>query len=569
MTIDMEQRKPLWAKADRQDVGMSLVLIGLGMALYGFGTVGYPRILVPLIMAVFGTVLLERGVHYYRNPFPAGFGEMPEMGTDMGYGMGYPLYQGQIHPEVARLMEVVNATWKGEIVALDQFVTEGDMLVSYALHALKPGYFTESGTKRMVSNKLSNAVPARKSSWEIDFDLKNDNIYATQKSKLKSLLLPPMWPVVADEVEARRRYPDFEYCIGEGADGPIKFKPSQFAHMGIYGSTGGGKSVTTRAILEQFRAAGFQLFICDGKGTDYTPMSMQPNVVAVASDIQSQIAVVHMVRRIMNQRRKLGTKRGVEGMADWRNHQTPLLLVMDEFATTINDISTRYPKSVKMFLDDIAAILKVGREMRVHILLATQDMRAKTTPGDWLNNITVNICMGRPKDQIIEKGFPSALQSEATRIGDQISATTPGRGLVATLSENGIPSAELFQSYYSYSPGGDLQGQKGAALRNWTQFKDQVSERIRPLYSRMWFIPEYPQPEPGGKDAYAEQRKKFDETGLVDLTELDIPDIHKLKNVALENRSGAIPDHREYDPRSSLYIAREDLNDAETVNLSL
>jgi hypothetical protein len=470
-------------------------------------------------------------------------------------------------------MKVVTATWKGDVEPVwDKFKMEGDMLVSYALKSATSGGFTETGVQTRVANKLANALEARKSGrWEIRFDEKNDLVEVTQNSSLPNMVTPPNWPVVATEEEARARYPEFSYSVGSGREGKIiQFKPSKYAHMGIYGGTGGGKSVTTRAIIEQFRAAGFQLFICDGKQTDYTGMKGQNGVVAIGSSIREQIAVVHMVRRIMNHRRRTGEQKGNAGVTDWREHQTPLLLVLDEFATTSNDIQTLFPKTSKLFLDDIEAILKVGREFRCHIIIATQDMRAKTLRGDWLNNILVNICMGPPKDQIIPKGFPPAVQAKAQLVGDQISPNTKGRGIVSLADDkSGIADVEMFQSFFSYSPGEHVEMQSGPVRSDWMEFKEKVSDRVPPLYSRMWIIPEYPEPEDGEKDLYADQRKRSKETGLVNLDDLDVPDIHRLRNVALEDKNGPITANAKYDPGSSSYIAQEDLGDAEALDISL
>lgn len=573
-----------WIFPAGADRGFFMMGVGFGTALYGISTIGASTLLGPLTLPVTaalvagGMVMTDRGYRAWRHGSRATGSGVPEdmfgdmdMGMDM-YGAPQVLYVGgRLHPDVQRVKEVVDATW-GDVLypVWDKFDLKDGVLVAYTFKATTPGFFTDDGMKTKVVNKLVHAVEATQGSWNAEFDVKDDTITVSQKSSFKKIELPPQWPVVASEQQARDNYPSFEYTIGVDKDGgKIKFAPGNgFPHAGIFGTTGGGKSVMTRGVLEQFRAAGFQLFLCDGKGTDYTSMMTQPGVVAVASTLQEQIAVVHMVRSIMNKRRLEGSKKAKAGDSTWREQQTPLLLVLDEFATTSNDIQTVYPKSYKAFMNDIAAILKVGREMRCHIFICTQDMRASTVPGDWLNNMAVSICMGKPDSMTISKGFPAAVHGEAKLKGDTISKKTRGRGIVAITTEKGV-TCELFQSYYSYSPAENIETQSADVKSSWLEFKRAVTERIPKLYSRLWFIPEYPEPEEGGKDTYADKRKKFEETNRVDMTSLDVLDIQKLKMVALEDRNGAIEKNKIYDPLHEDYLGGEVLEDGGSVELSL
>lgn len=554
-----------WVFPDNQDLGYVLAVIGVGLTLYGLGTVGYPHIAIPTLFLVAGLIVAERGVTLWIKGR-----RLAEMELDPGLlPMGPwipPQFQtgGASNPDVARVLEVVEATWAEELVPeWDQWELKDEVLVTYAFRATKPGFFTDDRVKTRVVNKLTNAVEATQGSWEPEFDAKSDMIKVSQKSSFPKMALPPTWPVARSEQQAREMYSSFEYVIGVDKDGnKIKFGPgSGFPHAGIFGTTGGGKSVMTRGVLEQFRAAGFQLFLCDGKGTDYTSMMTQNNVVAVASSLQEQIAVVHMVRMIMNKRRVDGSKKAKAGDATWRDQQTPLLLVLDEFATTANDIQATYPKSYKAFMQDIAAILKVGREMRCHLMLCTQDMRASTVPSDWLNNMAVSICMGKPDNMTINKGFPAAVHGETKLKGDTISKKTRGRGVVAITTEKGV-TCELFQSYYSYSPAEDITSQSPDVRESWMGFKAQVTDQIPRLYSRLWFKPEYPEAEEGEKDKYDKQREKVKNEGAkVDLTELDVTDIHRLKPVQLEDANGKIQENLIYDPLYDDYIAGENTDD--------
>lgn len=568
-------RSGAWAFPEGQDLGHAMSMVAGGLGLYGLSTAGYPGVIIPAACLAAGAMIGQWSFPLWFKGAKEGDVDFDGMGDmdPMLNGMPGMFMEGSApHPDVRRVCQVAHATWKGELVPdWSRFEVKDGVLVSYTFKATSPGFFTDDGVKSRVANKLVNAVEATQGSWAPEFDAKDDSVTVSQKSSFPKMALPPVWPVSASEQQARDNYPSFEYVIGVDKNGQkIKFGPgSGFPHAGIFGTTGGGKSVMTRGVLEQFRSSGFQLFLCDGKGTDYTSMMTQNNVVAVASTLEEQIAVVHMVRMIMNKRRLDGSKKAKAGDSTWREQQTPLLLVLDEFATTSNDIQAKYPKSFKAFMQDIAAILKVGREMRCHVFIATQDMRATTVPGDWLNNMAVSICMGKPDNMTISKGFPSAVHGDAKLKGDTISKKTRGRGIVAITTEKGV-TCELFQSYYSYSPAENIEMQSSDVKESWMNFKAAVTDRIPRLYSRLWFKPEYPEPEEGEKDKYEKQRAKVvDEGAKVDMTELDVLDIHKLRPVALEDKDGPIRDHLKYDPLSDYYIAGENTEGGFDVDASL
>src|SRR5699024_8639181 len=229
---------------------------------------------------------------------------------------------------------------------------------------------------------------------------------------------PEMWRVVNSPAEAAQFFNDFEIVIGIGANGPIKFKPKQMPHREMVGATGGGKSVAARAAIMQYLAAGYRMYAVDGKGTDYAPFMDFPNVVAVSTNQAEHILVVHRVYNLLMQRRALASQMSKRGDNSWRESMTPVLLVLDEFASVRTNMKgSLSPKENKLFERDIADILKVGREFRVNVLLATQDMKADTVPTDWLDQLIITQSLGQPAPMTINKAFPEQIQDEVRRLG--------------------------------------------------------------------------------------------------------------------------------------------------------
>src|SRR5699024_10765386 len=137
---------------------------------------------------------------------------------------------------VMRLLIIVSELSEHLVPVWSEFEFEdGGALVGYGFRSMKPGvHASESMKNRIIERKMS-AVAG--DGWNIDFDSKEDTIFATLKSDVPKLALPPMYPVVRSRAQAAEQFDDLEIFIGLGADGPIGFKPKLFPHREVVGST--------------------------------------------------------------------------------------------------------------------------------------------------------------------------------------------------------------------------------------------------------------------------------------------------------------------------------------------
>lgn len=458
--------------------------------------------------------------------------------------------------QVMRLLHVAAGISEFLVPDYDKFEVEENELVGYGFYSSRPGLLSRGSTADSIFNQLMSSMG---SGWNIDISTEDDTISASRKSDVPTLALPEMWRVVNTPAEAAQFFNDFEIVIGVGADGPIKFKPKQMPHREMVGATGGGKSVAARAEIMQYLAAGYRMYAVDGKGTDYAPFMDFPNVVAVSTNQAEHIIVVHRVYNLLMQRRALASQMSKRGDNSWRESMTPVLLVLDEFASVRTNMKgSLTPKENKLFERDIADILKVGREFRVNVLLATQDMKADTVPTDWLDQLIITQSLGQPAPMTISKAFPEQIQGKVRQLGATISRKVPGRALVSVTEESGDVSAQLYQAFWSYSPAEDMGGKLPDPVRaNWTQFKSQVADRIPKMYPREWVQVEWPDP-PSGKDPYAD----FRDQGWVDLTQFSVADLHALKPLALDDPQSLepIPENAKFDPLAEEYIGVEPMN---------
>lgn len=447
------------------------------------------------------------------------------------------------NPQVMRLLSIVSGYSETLLPVPEEFEVEDGDLVSYGFRSTRPG---ELGTDASHDRLWAVLQKSLGDGWEPKFDATADSMSASRKSDIPSLVNPPIWPVVRDKAQAAAEYDASEMHPGVGADGVISVRLKRFVHWFLPGGTGGGKSVLTRALIEERRAKGHRFYILDGKGTDYTPFVQSANVSIISTSPAEHVLLIHHVAEVMRKRAAYARRMSLTGDTSWRQRLTPITFVVDEWAVARNSLLGKYEKELKKVDRDMEDILKLGREFRLHCIFSSQGTEAKTVPTDWLNQMRVVVALGEPSRMTINKAFPEDARAEVTRVGQQISGDTPGRAMVALSDDDGRVRPFLFQSYYSYSPGDGLDAAFTPEMRaNFEQFKREVSDAIPRLYPREWFQLEYPAPD-GKKDPYEDHR----DSGWVDLSLLSVDDLFKLKPVSLEDPKTLEPivDNSVYDP---------------------
>ena len=575
------RRSGLWSFPDRQDLGFTMLLGGVGAAMYGLSTVGYPHTVAPLALAAGGAVLADRGWHKWRH-LPAE--TEPEMDMDLGMGMdpmmmGMPNWggpEGYVPEQVSRLIEVVRATWSnGELLPeWDAFEMNGENLVAYTLRATEPGYFTNDGTRTRTMNKLTAALPATEGAWACSFDNQADTVTVTQKSSIPKLAIPPNWPVVADAKAALVRYNDWEMVLGPGENGKfVTYKPQVFPHVAVIATSGGGKSVFLRSCASQMLAIGGMLILGDGKGSDYSTLRDVPGVVAIGRGSGSKgveyIAAIELAFRIMQQRQNTAAERKAADPEGWRN-LPPVFLILDELKSVLKKWSTELDgKSFKAIESKVNQILALGREMRVHALTASQDAYAESIPASWLTNIGMKISLGKPHHMTLTKAFDESIRGDASRIAAGIDPNVRGRGMIAGVDEDsGTASVHAYQGFIGYSPGEAMPGFFNDEQRaQWNSFKDAVYGKIPHLYSRKWFLIDH-KPEAQEKMESA----KGEDLGYINFELFSVDELSSLQVINLDMRDdeGRIvpnPDMLKYDPdpANPHYVCKPVVNTKNTI----
>ena len=376
------------------------------------------------------------------------------------------------------------------------------------------------------------------------------------------IALPPLWPVVGNAAEAAASHREWEFHLGVTASGPATVRPWRAPHLLCVGATGSGKTTAIKAWLEQFRAAGWQVIVCDGIGIDYSGYAAPDHTgllppAGIGAVGRSPGAMGYVGAIILAHRTLMD--RAYTAAAD-RETLTPVLLVMDEIKTGRATWKSVFSGDERDIIESmVTEILALGRELRVHVLLVSQDVRAASIPGTWKSSTETTVFMGRPSELTMKYGAPAPAEQALRRAADDLDTRVKGRGLVCTTNgTTGASEVTAFQAYYSLPPGEqwDRPHLPPEVRQNWSEFKDSVSDAIPRLYSRRWFrIEEKSRAQLAAEDQGGEalgfidfDMFSVDETAAMPLVDLDA--------YGADGTFTPDPAMAPFDPNSSQYVCR-------------
>lgn len=251
--------------------------------------------------------------------------------------------------------------------------------------------------------------------------------------------------------EAKKRYPSATWPVGVDARGnEIMPTVKSTRHCIAAGQPGVGKSVWVRGVVDWFRVGlGAEVYCGDGKGSDYSSLAGQPNVRMVSTSAAQHL---RMVREVCDELERRRAEAAINKRTDPNPYDrySPILLVLDEFGlmkSEINDLDKK--NALETFMDDLAKIIKVGREARIVLLLAAQDVYADTIPVALQNQFGLAVLLGVPGERTIQGDFvPERLRDTARRIGARL--VRPG---AAMYIERETERVIEVQTPYNWSPG--------------------------------------------------------------------------------------------------------------------
>ncbi|WP_308160166.1 cell division protein FtsK [Mycolicibacterium goodii] len=560
-------------------LGAACVAAGFGVGLqFGWGR----TLAVPLVLTGLVVLAVESG---RRNTLDtSGAGD----DTDASYakfdGLAEPidlaslppqfLQRGALHEDLRRLVRLACAKFPYKL-ALDVGATEFEndgkgayRLVSWGFRCVEPGYLTDTNVQQKLQTTFLKGAGGI---WSFRFDPRADTFGASRKSGIPDLVYSPVWPVVSSVAEARKRYTGWEFKLGVSASGVVGVCMELMAHVKVIGETGAGKSVAIRSWLEQFRAMGWMLILADGKGADYAGYFAPhpedhnlpvPGTVAVGLGStprgMAYVGAIVLAYQILQERQEGSLQDKIDNPETW-NSFTPVLLVLDEIKGMRVKWKNMSKEGAAAIESMVTEITSLGRELRVHAMIISQDARDTAIPGVWNSNLPLTISLGKPSDMTVDKAFEDSVRTKVRMIRESMDPKRKGRCLVASVDpETGAADATEYQGYLGYSPGEHWNNPKlpPGTEKYWRPFKEQVSDRVPRLYTRQWFKID----QKSAAQLEAEENGRPD-CGYIDFDLFTVEEIMRMERVALDIRDekGNIvpnPDMAKYDPASPQYVCR-------------
>ena len=561
---------------------------GLLMPIAVWGVDSLWRFAVAWGAAAGGVWLLSRARWHWRVHAAVAAGEPEPSMAVTGGQMVTMSSQDLRNKMIGRLLEVAASQFPDKLV-LDTAQVDFDnddkgerKLVSWGFRCTEPGFLTDTSVQQKLQTTFLKSVGGI---WSFRFDASNDLFGASRKSSIPKLAFPPMWPVVATAAEAKKGYIGWELKVGVSAAGEVGVCLERMAHVKVIGETGAGKSVAARSWLEQFRTMGWMLLLADGKGADYVGYFAPdaddhglpvPGTVAVGLGASvrgmAYIAAVTLAYQIMQERQEGSMQAKIDDPDNWNNF-APVLLVMDEIKGMRekwrNDLSRDEAKAVESMVTEITAL---GRELRVHVLMISQDARDVSIPGVWNSNLPLTISLGKPSEMTVNKAFEDSVRPKVRMIRESMDPELKGRCLIASVDpDTGAADALEYQGYIGYSPGESWNNSKlpPQCAQKWPPFKEQVSDRVPRLYTRQWF-----RIDTKSEAQLAAEAKGAPDRGFIDFDMFTVEEIKRMERVALDMRDAngqIVPDPQmaKYDPSSRQYVCRSPVSNRNTVKAEL
>ncbi|WP_145958903.1 FtsK/SpoIIIE domain-containing protein [Mycobacterium intracellulare] len=527
ITTDAGQPRTEWTFPSRRArgiyviiTGTALLAIGLGVGLqFGWG----PTAAVPTVLL--GACLLTS----------------PVFQGSWGPGPGREELPGDNHKDLRRLHTLLKSRKdEATAVVVPGSVTYGSdrSPLSYKIRANTVGFFSTAEGQGLLKRLCTEM---RGDEWTYTLQTGSDiaQFDRPEKKNFPEFAVPHpdmLWKVQSAQ-EATARYPDFKFSLGvDEFDREVAFSLKDFPHMALVGESGSGKSITLSTLVEFFLSAGWEIAIGDGKQVDYGPL--RNRVVMVTRSDEEYARLIYWAWEEMQGRKtemQERLDRRIPGSGDF----PPLLALLDEFAAVYLRMKDRFSKEeFDSIMSKLSQLLKEGRQLRVHLIFATQTFRDSDFPRWILDLCPLRISLGPPNNITIKQAFQESVRDRAEYLGGKMKGKK-GRGMVSIDDVPPERSLVEFQSWFGYSPATPdtvTRRLPDKVRQQHTYLKTYVSERVPKLYSRQWFK----------VDSFDDWKKPLDEI-------CDIP------SVSLDREDGTPdpaaycydPDHRNYNGKNT------------------
>jgi hypothetical protein len=194
---------------------------------------------------------------------------------------------------------------------------------------------------------------------------------------------PPVHLALSDVLAKVEGLPDDQLAMGVGTRRSLaSFSLStESPHLLIAGGSGAGKSVLLAFLAGQFMRRGYGMAVLDAKHISHMWLRRVPGVLYAAESEELHDALLWIDGEVLRRARFVATGGDPDTLV-------PLVVVMEEMNAATNRLRS-YWQSVKGTGDPMMSpaltamgnVSSMGRELRIHILMAGQSLTSKATGG--------------------------------------------------------------------------------------------------------------------------------------------------------------------------------------------
>lgn len=230
----------------------------------------------------------------------------------------------------------------------------------------------------------------------------------------------------------------FTLVLGESIASTVEVDLSKVPHILLGGSTGSGKTLLLKLLLMQCVIKGAEVFIADFKGGVDFNRSWKAYAQIITEPDELSKCLDELVEEL-HRRKRLLVDSDCANIDEYnRRYHQPMprmIFACDEVAELLDKtgLGKNDREQIQRFEAALATLVRLGRAMGIHCILATQRPDAQVISGQIKNNIDFRVC-GRADDVL------SQIILDKTDANDLISKTAQGRFLTNT--------DVLFQAYY-------------------------------------------------------------------------------------------------------------------------
>jgi len=274
------------------------------------------------------------------------------------------------HPAQVRAVRALSKLIDPSVHLIDAEVS-GDELQSITVSHEAAEKMAGAGAQTRVERIISTMHPGR---WRARWDTVNDTVRFEQRPNLPgSVWLPTAMPENVDDLLANYEKVRIPYGIDEDGE-EISWAPAVVPQMLIIGGTGSGKTATTHAIVGEVTKYGWPVWVLDGKRVEFLKHRTWPNVQVVATTVAQQVAFIHQVWLLQQERYRLMEEEGLTP-SDFE----PLVVILDEWAEFVSELYDWYG-SIKQkgdptkppTLREHASLVRKARTARIHLIQTMQ-----------------------------------------------------------------------------------------------------------------------------------------------------------------------------------------------------